>query len=218
MQDMTFAPNAFNRFVNLDGVEDRIIYYLLSPNNKTEEELEQTHIIWKLLCYDTADALNRPVPKYSDVVKLICNDDITQSDKRIFRSPHMDDAWTVQSTLLKVYVDTILPVDRYKAVVNIGVDIICHNKIINLEVEEDDPAYRIDEVDGVEIKINTKSRITVLTRAVLSLLNGAAIQGVGNLEFAQTMSRYQQAQYDIWNNRNFEGIKVVLGCWMSGVS
>lgn len=218
MQDMTFAPNAFNRFVNLDGVEDRIIYYLLSPNNKTEEELKQTHIIWKLLCYDTTDALNRPVPKYSDVVKLICNDDITQSDKRIFRSPHMDDAWIVQSTLLKVYVDTILPVDRYKAVVNIGVDIICHNKIINLEVEEDDPTYRIDEVDGVEIKINTKSRITVLTKAVLSLLNGAAIQGVGNLEFAQTMSRYQQAQYDIWNNRNFEGIKVVLGCWMSGVS
>lgn len=218
MQDMTFAPNAFNRFVNLDGVEDRIIYYLLSPNNKTEEELKQTHIIWKLLCYDTTDALNRPVPKYSDVVKLICNDDITQSDKRIFRSPHMDDAWIVQSTLLKVYVDTILPIDRYKAVVNIGVDIICHNKIINLEVEEDDPAYRIDEVDGVEVKINTKSRITVLTRAVLSLLNGAAIQGVGNLEFAQTMSRYQQAQYDIWNNRNFEGIKVVLGCWMSGVS
>lgn len=218
MQDMTFAPNAFNRFVNLDGVEDRIIYYLLSPNNKTEEELKQTYIIWKLLCYDTTDALNRPVPKYSDVVKLICNDDITQSDKRIFRSPHMDDAWNVQSTLLKVYVDTILPVDRYKAVVNIGVDIICHNKIINLEVEEDDLAYRIDEVDGVEIKINTKSRITVLTRAVLSLLSGAAIQGVGNLEFAQTMSRYQQAQYDIWNNRNFEGIKVVLGCWMSGVS
>ena len=49
MLDSSYAPSAFNRFVNLDGVEDRIIYYLLSPNKKTPEELEQTHIIWKLL-------------------------------------------------------------------------------------------------------------------------------------------------------------------------
>ena len=31
-------------------------------------------------------------------------------------------------------------------------------------------------------------------------------------------SRYNQAQYGIWNNRNFEGMKVVLGATMSGVS
>ena len=40
MIDSSYAPSAFNRFVNLDGVEDRIIYYLLSPNKKTLEELE----------------------------------------------------------------------------------------------------------------------------------------------------------------------------------
>jgi hypothetical protein len=55
-------------------------------------------------------------------------------------------------------------------------------------------------------------------KAVLFLLNGAHVQGVGNLEFSTMMSRFQQAQYGIWNNRNFEGIKVVLGCYMSGVS
>ena len=35
MIDSSYAPSAFNRFVNLDGVEDRIIYYLLSPYKKT---------------------------------------------------------------------------------------------------------------------------------------------------------------------------------------
>ena len=76
----------------------------------------------------------------------------------------------------------------------------------------------IDIVDGVEYYVETKSRISVLTQAIISLLNGANVQGVGLMEFSGTMSRFQQAQYGIWNNRNFEGIKVVMGCWMSGVS
>ena len=75
----------YNRFVHLDSSEDRIIYWLLSPNNKTPEELRDTHRIWKLLYYNDVDALNKPLPSYFDVVKLICNNDITQSNKRIFR-------------------------------------------------------------------------------------------------------------------------------------
>lgn len=212
------AGSAYNRFLNLDGVEDRIIYYLLSPNNKTELELEQTYIIWKLLVYDDIDALNKPLPQYSDVVKLIANDNITQNNFRIFRSPHMEDAWAQQCSLLKIYIDRIIPKDRYIARVNIGIDILTHNKIINLNVANDDNAPPIDTIDNIEYKISQKSRVSVLTRAVLYLLNGANIQGVGTLEFSQDMDRYQQAQYGIWNNRNFEGIKLVMGVYMGGVS
>jgi hypothetical protein len=58
----------------LDSIEDRIIYYLLSPVNKTPTELEQVHNIWRLLYYNDIDALSKPLPKYSDVIKLIYND------------------------------------------------------------------------------------------------------------------------------------------------
>ena len=218
MLDSSYAPSAFNRFVNLDGVEDRIIYYLLSPNKKTPEELEQTHIIWKLLYYNDADALNRELPTYQQITSLICSGDITQTDKRIFRSPHFEDAFLTEATLLKVYIDSIIPKDPYKAVVNVGIDIITHNKCINIAANEEDKGLPIDIVDGVEYYVETKSRISVLTQAIISLLNGANVQGVGLMEFSGTMSRFQQAQYGIWNNRNFEGIKVVMGCWMSGVS
>ena len=218
MLDNTFAPNARNRFVTLDGIEDRIIYYLLSPNNKTEEELKATHTIWKLLTYNTGDALNKKLPTYKKVVGLIANDDITQTDKRIFRSPHFEDAFLTEATLLKVYIDGIIPKDPYKAVVNVGIDIITHNKCINIAANEEDKGLPIDIVDGVEYYVETKSRISVLTQAIISLLNGANVQGVGLMEFSGTISRFQQAQYGIWNNRNFEGIKVVMGCWMSGVS
>ena len=175
MLDNTFAPNARNRFVTLDGIEDRIIYYLLSPNNKTEEELKATHTIWKLLTYNTGDALNKKLPAYKKVVGLIANDDITQTDKRIFRSPHFEDAWTAENTILKVYIDRIIPVDRYKAVVNIGVDVITHNKCVDINAPDEENSYPVDNVNGVDVRITMKSRITTLVKAILFLLNGAQI-------------------------------------------
>ena len=218
MIDRTSGGSAYNRFINIDGIEDRVIYYLLSPNNKTEQELEQTHIIWKLLYYDDIDALNKPLPKYSDVIKLVANNNVTQNHFRIFRSPHMEEAFTEQCSLLKIYIDSIIPSDRYRSIVNFGIDVLVHNKIINVNVLDDDVAPPIDTVDGIEYKISQKSRVSVLSKAVLYLLNGADVQGVGRMEFSQQMNRYQQAQYTIWNNRNFEGIKIVMGVHMSGVS
>ena len=216
---MLDKPNGtkYNRFSNLDGSEDRIIYWLLSPNNKTPEELKATHTIWRLLMYNDINAMNKPLPKYSDVVKLICNDEITQTNKRIFRSPHMEEAFTEQCSLIKIYIDSIIPQNEYIAQTNYGVEVICHNKIINVKVAEEDQTV-IDVVDGIEVKVETKSRITMLTQAVLSLLNGADIAGVGRLQFNAGNFRYNQAQYGVWNNRNFEGMKIVIGALQSGLS
>ena len=219
---ITFATNdngtRYNRFMNLDGSEDRIIYYLLSPNKKDKLLLEQTHIIWKLLMYNDYDALNMPLPKYTDVIKLISNDDIQQADKRIFRFSRLEDGFTEQCTILKIYIDSIIPQNAYVSQVNYGIDVVCHNKIINVRTgyEENEPA--IDIVDGVEIKVETKSRITLMTRAILSLLNGADIAGVGRLQFNMENFRYNQAQYALWNNRNFEGMKIVIGAMQSGLA
>ena len=92
------AKQAFNRFVFLDGIEDRIIYYLLSERNKDKEQLEMTYTLWKVLFYDTPDCLNLPLPSYKDdIVPLIYNGrddekDISskQNNKKIFRSPHQE--------------------------------------------------------------------------------------------------------------------------------
>ena len=108
MIDRSESGMAYNRFRNLESIEDRIIYYLLSPMNKSPEELRWVHTIWKLLMYNDIDALNKPLPKYSDVIKLIQNDNISQSDKRIFRSPYLEEGWEEQCYMLKIYVDTII--------------------------------------------------------------------------------------------------------------
>ena len=150
MIDRSESGMAYNRFRNLESIEDRIIYYLLSPTNKSPEELRWVHTIWKLLMYNDIDALNKPLPKYSDVIKLIQNDNISQADKRIFRSPHLEEGWEEQCSMLKIYVDTIIPKNHIWSIVNIGIDVLCHDKIINVKAEEGYEGSLIDEVDGIK--------------------------------------------------------------------
>lgn len=218
MIDNSMSSMAYNRFDNLDSIEDRIIYFLLSPNNKTKEELKQVHNIWRILYYNDLDALNKPLPKYSDITKLIYNGNGTQDNYRIFRSPRLEDGWSEECSMLKVYVDSIVPVDHLRSVVNIGIDVLVNTKIINLRVPDDEINVVVDEVDGDPVKIQTKSRVTTLTKAILSLCNGAEVAGVGRMIYSRQLSIFNESQYGLWNNRNFEGIKNVIGVSMSGVN
>lgn len=218
MNDMSASGMAYNRFDNLDSIEDRIIYYLLSPANKSQRELEQVHNIWKILYYNDIDALNKPLPKYSDIVKLIDNGEKSQNNYRIFRSPRLEDSWTEECTLLKVYIDSIIPDDHLRSVVNVGIDIVVNTKIINLRVPDDEKNVFIDMVDDIPIKIQTKSRVSAMLKSILMLCNGASVAGIGRMVFSRKQSIFNTAQYGLWNNRNFEGIKLVIGVSMSGVS
>ena len=212
---LTYQP--MNRFNNLESLEDRIIFYLLSPKGKTDLQLVQVYNLWKCLYYPTTDALLQPLPEFTDVMKLLSNGQAGQDDKRIFRSPYMDDAWKEECAMLKIYVDSIIPRTAYYSQVNVGVDCVCHNKIVNVTVPEKDESTFIAEVDGVKYYVETKSRISIMVKAVLSLLNGADIQGVGQMQFNYEQFMYNESRYALWNNRNFEGHKIVIGCTVGGV-
>jgi len=284
MIDNSASGYAYNRLTNLDGIEDRIIWYLLYYENKTKEEKEIVTKIRRILLYNNFQALLtleeggypdpdsreninvtdktaddyycglalvpqnqglKPYPgtnvevitsqqttsnfiwvKADDAISnLIFNDDDVdfESSKRVFRSPRLDAAFTAECSLLKIYVDSITPVNHLNAVVNVGIDIITHSQIINLKVSDRDKNYFIQEGtsktgDKYIIPVHTKSRVTVLTQAIIALLNGAQVQGVGTMVFSRDMSIYNRAQYGIWNNRDFEGMKLVMGVSMSGVS
>ena len=73
--------------------------------------------------------------------------------------------------MLKIYVDTIIPKNHLLSIVNVGIDVLCHNKIINVKSENEESGSIIDMIDGIPIKIETMSRVTLLSKAVLYLLN-----------------------------------------------
>lgn len=212
------GEQVWNRFNNLESLEDRVIFYLLSPKGKTDLQLVQVHNLWRCIYYPTTDALLRPLPKFSDVMELLSNGQQGQDTKRIFRSPYMDDAWKDECAMLKIYIESVIPQNAYMSQVNVGIDCVCHNKIVNVTVPEKDESTFIDEVDGIKYYVQTKSRISVMIKAVLSLLNGANIQGIGQMQFNYERFMYNQSRYALWNNRNFEGHKVVIGCLVGGVA
>lgn len=237
MIDTSASGSAYNRFINLDGIEDRVISYLISEEGKNSEELKRVHTIWRILSCNDVDALDdisHPLPSQEEVMDLIYQDNTDQSEKRIFRSPRLDDSWTQKCSLIKVYVDSIVPTNHILAVVNVGIDVVVNTNIINLQVPEyDEGAVRdngdpivddtykdetrkgVNPLSGAPIKIQTKSRVTALVHAILYLLNGAEVAGVGKMVFSRQLSIYDQAKYGLWNNRDYEGIKLVIGCNMA---
>ena len=107
--------------------------------------------------------------------------------------------------------------DSVECTVDYDSYVVVNTNIINLEIPENEAGI-IDEIDGEYLKVQTTSRVTALTKAILSLLNGADVQGVGRMIFSREQSIYNQSQYGLWNNRNFEGIKSVIGVTISGVN
>jgi hypothetical protein len=210
----------YNRFYNLDSIEDRIIYYLISPVNKTDEQLKYVHQIWKLLKYDDIDALNKDLPTYSEIIKLICNNDIEENCYRIFRSPYFSEAWTQECSLIRVYIDSIVPRTHLTATVYIGIDVITHTKLINTKIADDDDSSLIEYYNGEPIKIKMKNRVDILVKSILYLLNGVTIQQLGELQFNQggNLGNLAQARYAIWNHRNYLGCKIVFASSISGVN
>lgn len=217
---------AFNRFVFLDGIEDRIIYYLISPINKTPEQLEWVHTLWRTLFYDTRSCLNDPLPSYTDIISLIYSgsgnalegSSSIQNNKKIFRSLNQEEAWTQESSLMRIYVDSISPVNDYTATINVGVDIIAHNRIMDIDAEESDRNLIEILPDGTRINVATKNRLTVMLRCILALLNGANVQGVGLLRYNQQLSSSCQTRYALWNLRAFGGYKNIFSTQVSGVN
>lgn len=294
MIDTSASGMAYNRLANLDGIEDRIINYLLTYDNKNDEEKELVTRIRRILLYNDTNALLKmdeggypdPISQDAEAIKekrvynpdyyeglalvpngigerfegtplvncvikeddegeeyseptetiyhwvladeaiaaLIYNDDgnVSQSFKRVFRSPRLEDAIDTQCTMLKIYVDSIIPSDHLKAIVNVGIDVVVNTKIINVAVSSEDKDVFIYNAKNGDrtytVTVGTRSRVTTMVQAIIALLNGAAVQGVGKMIFSRNMNINNRSQYGIWNNRNFEGMKTVMGVYMSGVS
>lgn len=207
--DFRFTPDEtqFNKFHNLDSIETRVINYLRDTNT------DDCNRLWKLLKYSDMKALYKDNLSASEKKALIYQDR-NEADCRIFTFPYIEDNFTEVCSIIKVYMYNIRPVNHLVSTVNIGIDILTHNKISNVYNDE------CDVLDGgrlVEENISTKNRNAIMLKAILSTLNGADVEGVGVLQFNKELSDKCQAEMKLSNNRNFYGYTVVLSCQMSGM-
>lgn len=208
----SIAQQNYNRFMNLDSITDRIINYLIKSDSIYANR------IWKLLKYPEVDALLQQDLTQEEKAELVDNDSTEQSTKRVFRYPFIEDSFVVKASIMRIYIDTILPQNHLNSVVNVGFDLLNHNKLSNVYNDSNDELENPLAFRPVEQEIMLKSRQEVFLKNILAELNGADIEGVGVLVFDKNLSPFSQAKLGYFNNKNYTGYQLLMACMQSGVA
>lgn len=210
-----FSGLDFNRYTNLDGVEWRIIQFLVDSESK------HAQMLWKMLKYADENCLFQPDLTRKEKLGLIYRDTGLSTPKRVFMMPYVDDAWEEQASRLDVYVESITPINQVTSRVNIGIEVLTHNKIGNIwgEAEEGVPATNPSEIDDEgNILVPSKSRSTTMLKCILAELNGREVAAVGQLQCNSQVDANCKVTSKVWNNRAYYGYQVIFSVIMSGVS
>lgn len=227
----------FNRYTNLDTIEGRILEGLVMSKSVHAMRL------WNMLEDDGLNCLNRPnmnlvntpndiegwKKEYERRRKMIYSGVGESSEKKVFLSPFTDDAWTKEGSRLDIFVDDIIPANHLSSTVLVGIELIVHNKIVNIysdadeENQQTNPSELITLVNEegeevVEPLIRVKSRPSTMLKSTLAELNGVFVAGIGQLQLNAKMNIKCGVKRTMWNNRAYIGYSLVFATLMSGVS
>lgn len=182
--------SSYNQYDGLQNFTLLIIQHLMLNNED----------IWKLLKYDTQDALEKPNLTREEKAKLIypgaSGGDM--DDYRVFRTPYLDDLTTNQQAQLRVYLESITPDTRLYGTVDVNIEVICHVKMIELN--------------------DYQNRAESIVWQVIKTLNGADVGGIGKLFFDRNGSFYDLIKMNRYNNRNFYGYTITMSTKMGNVA
>ena len=182
--------SSYNQYDGLQNFTLLIIQHLMLNNED----------IWKLLKYDTQDALEKPNLTREEKAKLIypgaSGGDM--DDYRVFRTPYLDDLTTNQQAQLRVYLESITPDTRLYGTVDVNIEVICHVKMIELN--------------------DYQNRAESIVWQVIKTFNGADVGGIGKLFFDRNGSFYDLIKMNRYNNRNFYGYTITMSTKMGNIA
>lgn len=163
-----------------------IPYNILTYLAKNDE------IIWKLLKYNSYDALSKPNLTFKEKMNLIWKTG-PQEKYSIFLTNLIEDTMAESKCIVKIY------------------DYYIHAKEQNLSTA----VYAFDCLYGgqmslVEYNGIPVSRGDLFINRILKVLNGALVGGVGRLVFLDDMSRYDLARSMIGNSKTFTGVQLFM--------
>ena len=163
---MAKEDRVYATYEAMNLVSDRITEHLMQNPD--------AEIIWKLLKYDDADAYKRPNLTIDEKRALIYNGQSMQTDYRVFFDFMMDDAESKMNTLLRIYPAEVYPLNRVTGLCTINLEVFVHAKIKHLS--------------------NYTTRVDTIIQALIDVLNGSDIGGVGVLFFDNQASHYDKIQ------------------------
>lgn len=174
----------YNSLSSLPLIPYNIIVYLAkSP---------QAEDLWKLLKYNSYDALSKPNLTFNEKLKLIWRDG-PQEKYGVFLTPLIEDAICESKCVLKIYDYYIHANELYASTLVYAFDFLYGGQM------------SLVEYNGVPV-----SRGDLFINRILAVLNGAEVGGVGKLMFYDDMSRYDLARATIGNSKTFTGVQLFM--------
>lgn len=156
--------------------------------------------IWKMIKYNSYDALSKPNLTLEEKMKYVWKSG-KQEDYSVFFTALIEDAICESKCVFKIY--------QYYV----------H---ANPSLYMSTPVYAFDFLYGgnmslVEYEGVPVSRGDLFIHELLSTLNGVSIGGVGKLTLSDDLSRYSAMRSVIGNSKTFTGVTVYLATLMGDV-
>jgi len=172
--------DGYNKFEQIPMMSYNILSYLIQNNED----------IWKILNYPSTDCLSKPNLSQSEKGALIYSGETDSTPYRAFLDSFLDDAFTEQVSLIRIFPEIISPKSRVLADVTFHIQAFSHVKLQYL--------------DGY------MNRNVYLMQQILQTLNGQDIEGVGSLSFDRMGNPYDKAFLNISNSRSFSGYSIFM--------
>ena len=169
------------------------------------KNLFEVENIWKLIKYDTPDALsplknNLTIAEKSALIWTgeLSDGDIDYSKYKVFQQPSTDNVFTYRTTQMRVYVDYLYPNNAIMGTTDIKIEILTHSNLNGLSD-------------------TSRTRLSSMLEETIKSLNGTYINGVGNLYFNASATSRDNAKYAINNSKNYLGYIIVMSTKTSKV-
>lgn len=173
----------YNNFTELPQVPYKLITYLAENNDR----------LFKLLKYNTPDALDMPDLTFDEKLDLLYVDEGSDADKRLFLKPLIGDEMTDADSQIRIYKTSVSPINAMNAVVSYRFDFITGNKI-SLVYDNGIPCPRLD----------------LLETEILNTFNGVDLFGTGEFQFSRDLSTTDKQVFAMSNSKGFFGTYLVM--------
>lgn len=162
------------------------------PYNILVHLAKNNEIIWKLLKYNTYDALLQPDLSFSEKMSLIWRQG-AQDNYGIFLTNLIEDAIAESKCIFKLYNFYNHASALYNSVAVYAFELLYGGKMSLVNYQ------------GMPV-----SRGDLFINQILLTLNGAEVGGVGKLTFLDDMSRYDFARSIVGNSKTFTGVQLFM--------
>lgn len=154
---------------------------------------EDAENLWKLIKYNTYDALSKPNLTLQEKLKMLWKTG-KQDEYSVFFTNLVEDAIPGSKCILKIYNYYDAPSEMYRATATYAFDFLYGGKI------------SLVDYNGIPV-----SRGDLFINIMLSVLNGAEVGGVGRMAWLDDMSRYCAAKSVVGNEKTFTGVQLFMG-------